>query len=105
MDNIRQSKREWARRNPDVLKKHSKTWHQKHPKWTAYAVHKSHANARGIEFTFTRDEWVTWWGEDYDKRGPNIDDLCMCRNGDTGAYSPDNVYKATRRQNWEDARG
>jgi len=74
------------------------------PYTIAFHRQKGQAKARGIEFCFTRNEWVSWWGEDIDKRGCKPDDLHMCRHGDTGPYHPDNVYKDTCRNNSRDGR-
>jgi len=61
------------------------------------------AQRRGIEFLFTFEEWIEWWGEDFDRRGPGADRLCMARHGDTGPYAPWNVRKATNRENQQEA--
>lgn len=91
--------RDWARRNRATLKKHSKVWNLRNPTYMPFEVQKCTAKRRGIEFLFTRSEWLTWWGTDFDKRGLEGTDLCMCRYNDTGPYSPDNTYKATRAEN------
>jgi len=65
----------------------------------AYRDHKSNAKRRNIEFNFTYEEWLNFWGSDINKRGTGSLDLQMCRYNDTGAYSPDNVFKATHREN------
>ena len=64
-----------------------------------YQSQRATARKRNIEWCFTYDEWVEWWGEDIDRRGPYANDLCMGRYGDTGPYHPDNCYKTTRREN------
>lgn len=53
------------------------------------------AKERNIDWQFTYDTWEAWWGEDIAKRGPYKGQLVMARNGDVGAYHPDNVHKAT----------
>ena len=60
------------------------------------------AKQRGIDWHFTYDEWVKWWGDDITNRGIGSNDLQMCRKNDTGPYHPNNVYKATTKQNRAD---
>ena len=64
-----------------------------------YYSHKFGAKRRGIEFMFTYDEWIAWWGDDIDNRGNAPDNLCMSRYGDVGPYHPDNVFKNTISKN------
>ena len=71
--------------------------------------HRAQAKYRNIPFEFDWETWHQWWaahGIDRnipsDERG--ADRMCMCRIGDTGAYSPDNVYLATLAQNSTDAK-
>ena len=68
----------------------------------AYADQRHKAEVRGIDWQFTYDEWVTWWGDDYQYRGRGKDKLQMCRKNDSGPYHPNNVYKATLTQNVKD---
>jgi hypothetical protein len=56
-------------------------------------------HVRGIEWQFTYESWVAWWGDDIDRRGPNSGQLVMSRHGDTGPYHPDNVSKKTCNEN------
>jgi hypothetical protein len=61
-----------------------------------YWGHKYGAKKRGIEFTFSFDEWCAWWeshlGADWQsKRGARVGLYVMARNGDRGPYSPGNV--------------
>ena len=57
------------------------------------------AKERNIEWQFTYDAWIEWWGEDIINRGPYKGQLVMARTGDTGPYHPDNVYKSTTSDN------
>lgn len=61
------------------------------------------AKARGIAWELTYEQWNNWWlmhGVDREVALPNTKDaLCMCRIGDVGPYSLDNIYCATRSQN------
>ena len=67
-----------------------------------YRNQRNHCKARGVEFNFSYEEWITFWGKDIDKRGRGLDKLQMCRNNDIGPYSIGNIYKATHQQNSSD---
>jgi len=60
---------------------------------------RSCAMQRKIEWQFTFDTWVEWWGDDIINRGPYKGQLVMARYGDQGPYHPDNVRKATSGEN------
>lgn len=62
------------------------------------------AKEREIDWLFTFDSWIAWWGDDITKRGPRANDLCMARHGDIGPYHPDNVRKATVSENIKEMR-
>lgn len=64
-----------------------------------YRVQKSNAQQRGIEWQFTYDEWINWWGDDIVCRGKRTGQLVMARLGDIGPYSPDNCVKKTCNEN------
>ncbi len=66
---------------------------------TQYTNAKTCARNRGIEWLFTYDTWVDWWGDDIDNRGCKVGQLVMARTGDVGPYHPDNVRKATKAEN------
>jgi len=63
---------------------------------------------RNIEFNITFEEWYIWFFiRGVDKNLPSLgiknkDTLCMCRKGDVGPYSLDNIYIATLSQNSKD---
>lgn len=66
----------------------------------AYTYQRRHAEViRKIPFLITFDEFVNFWKDDWHLRGRGAESLCMARYGDTGAYSIDNVFKCTNRQN------
>ena len=74
-----------------------------------YAVQKAGAKARNVEWQLTFEEWNSWWIKNgIDKNISNSslgpDQPCMCRNNDTGPYSLDNIYLASRKQNSIDSR-
>jgi hypothetical protein len=64
-----------------------------------YNTQRRGAIKRNIEWHFTFDSWIEWWGSDIINRGPKTGQLVMARNGDTGPYHPDNVRKATCNEN------
>ena len=68
-----------------------------------FREHRKGAKIRSILFQLTFEEWYNWWlaqGQDRNiPRANNSNTLCMCRIGDKGAYSIDNIYCATKRQN------
>ena len=65
----------------------------------AYNSQKCSAKQRNIEWHFTYDTWVNWWGEDITKRGRKTGQLVMSRYNDTGPYHPDNVCKLPQEKN------
>ena len=61
---------------------------------TAFRDQRAQAiKKRGIEWHFTFDEWLDWWGDDIVNRGREKGKLVMARYNDTGPYHPDNVRK------------
>ena len=60
-----------------------------------YHNHKARSKRRGIDFEFSYDEWIEWWGADITKRGRKVGQMVMARNGDVGPYCLTNVHKAT----------
>ena len=65
----------------------------------AYCTQQLGAARRGIEWKFSFESWLEWWGKDLDKRGSRSGDLCMQRIWDIGPYSPENCVKGTPLQN------
>lgn len=80
---------EWADASPDLMKKLR----------SDYNSQKSNAKRRGIEWQFTFESWLKFWGDDIYKRGTGHDKLCMQRFSDSGPYHPDNVRKDYAMQN------
>lgn len=64
-----------------------------------YRNAKRCAQERNIEWHFTYDTWIEWWGDDIVNRGTKKGQLVMARYGDKGPYHPDNVRKATKHEN------
>ena len=69
------------------------------PYCNQYWAQKQNARRRGIDFEFTYDTWISWWGDDIALRGKGRDKLVMARKGDTGSYHPDNVVKMLNQDN------
>ena len=78
---------------------YSKRWRLANPHRDAYIKQRSGAKGRGVEFEISFEEWVEWWGEDFELRGFSKGGLQMCRYGDEGAYELGNIYKATGKEN------
>jgi hypothetical protein len=68
-----------------------------------YTRQMRRAAERGIEFLFTFDSWLAWWGDDFALRGNKAGSLVMARKGDIGPHSPDNCYKTTLADNVAEA--
>jgi hypothetical protein len=64
-----------------------------------YNCQRISARCRGIEWQFTYDSWLAWWGDDIANRGRLKGQLVMARHKDIGPYSPANTYKATPHEN------
>lgn len=67
--------------------------------WMAFQAQRHQAKVRGIDWQLTFDEWLTWWGEDVERRGRGPADLQMQRFADAGPYALDNIKKGTPMQN------
>lgn len=67
----------------------------------AFGRQRTNAKARGISWELTFWEWWVIWQESgkWSRRGKRADGFCMCRKGDVGPYSKDNVYIATIAEN------
>lgn len=94
-----EKQREYRAKNPGKSTKYNKRWIAKNPKHWAWCCQKQAAKRRGIEFNFTLDEWIEWWGDDWDRRGRCKKELVMARYNDEGAYEINNIYKTTTAEN------
>lgn len=106
----RDRERAWRLANPDRVRAHrardnakragaQKLWREENPKRNAYLVQRGNAKHRGIDFLFTYEEWLDFWGDKFDQRGGGPDDLCCGRYADQGPYHPSNCYITTNREN------
>jgi len=68
-----------------------------------FRVQRTQAKSRKIEWLLTFDKWLEIWMNSghYHERGTHS--YVMCRKGDVGPYSEDNVYIAHFHQNLKDA--
>lgn len=64
-----------------------------------FSSQKRGAARRGVGWELTFQQWLDWWGEDLDRRGPGIDQLQMQRKLDTGPYALGNISKGHPKQN------
>lgn len=67
-----------------------------------FSQQQYNAKRRGLDWKLTLGEWAEIWGERLHLRGTGINDLCMCRYCDAGAYEVGNVYISTASQNHKD---
>lgn len=65
----------------------------------AFKSQKAGAAARGIGWELTFDEWLSFWGNDIDRRGSGRNSLQMQRFADTGPYALGNIRKGVPAQN------
>lgn len=56
-----------------------------------FSVQKRKAKQRNIEWKLSFDEWWDLWQRSGKWNGRGVSGYVMCRNGDTGPYSIDNV--------------
>ena len=73
------------------------------PYYTEFRTQRNNARRRNIDWQFTYDEWIEWWGEDITNRGRKNGQLVMARNGDVGPYNVQNVQKLKAEENASDA--
>ena len=64
-----------------------------------YKSQRHGAKRRGIEWQFTFQTWIEFWGADWERRGVGPDKLCMQRYHDKGPYSPQNCVKDVPKRN------
>jgi hypothetical protein len=109
-------RRKWFMQNFPVLKMQENRWsklydptHPVYKHFTSlnlrnYHAQKSMALKRQIPFEFDFLGWIVWWisTSHIHERGVLNINYQMCRIGDTGPYSWDNVYCATGEQNKAD---
>ena len=71
-----------------------------------YNWQRSMARKRKIEFHFSFDEWLQFWLDSgyWYNRGRKTGQYVMCRYGDIGPYSIDNVFIELNSENVKQAR-
>ena len=68
-----------------------------------FITQRTGARNRGIDWHFTFEEWLEWWGDDIANRGNKSGQLVMARIGDQGPYHPNNVRKITSNENHKES--
>lgn len=86
-------------KNPAYYAEKAKRWVANNRKRKAWLDQRATSKRRGVEFKLTYEEYVEFWGDDYHKKGRKMDQMCMGRYGDKGAYEVGNIYKCTNREN------
>lgn len=87
------------REKPEYYQNKTTRHRNQNPEKHAYWGQRHTSKQRGVEFNLTFEEFVEFWGDDFERRGRGKKDLCMCRYGDTGAYEVGNIYKDTNAGN------
>jgi len=87
------------RKNKQAVRDASKKWREDNPERFAWLGQRHTSKQRGVAFELTFEEFVGFWGFDFDRRGRGPDDLCMGRFGDEGAYRIGNIYVASNSEN------
>jgi hypothetical protein len=95
-----------AKRNAKSLAKFGCNWNQylelRHMSWPtrAFCAQRSNANKRGISWEMNLWQWWSIWQQSgkWSQRGRG-QGYVMCRNGDQGGYSVNNVFIAPARVN------
>ena len=72
--------------------------------YVGFQGHKSDAKKRGVRWELSLEQWCNIWRQSgkWEQRGCRHDCYVMCRKGDVGPYSVDNVFIALARQNSSD---
>lgn len=63
-----------------------------------YHAVKAMARKRGIDWQFTIETWLNWWGDDWHLRGQGAGRLSCVRKDLDGPFSPDNCDKREHRE-------
>lgn len=80
-----------------ISNKNSKKYYER-PE-AKYNQQRLQAKQRNIEWLFTLESWLEFWGEKLEFRGIRHNDLCCGRHEDIGPYSPENCYITTNEEN------
>ena len=99
---VKVDNRRYYEENQQSVSAKQRAWREHNPLRLAYAQQKDNASKRSIDWQFTFDSWVKWWGADLEKRGCRSDDLVMARYGDTGPYAHFNCFKSKASENVAD---
>lgn len=92
--------------DPDFVarkRENLRRWREQNKARNGYIDQKANAKKRGIDFLFSYEEWLDWWGDDISRRFRRSEGLVMARYNDSGPYHPDNVFKQTLGDNSREA--
>jgi hypothetical protein len=95
----RANSRKRYKENPGYFRRKAAKHRRDNPELHAYLGQRHTAKQRGVAFLLTFEEWLEWWGDDFERRGRKARQLQMCRYNDEGAYELGNIYKATQVEN------
>ncbi len=84
-------------RTPEAMRRYSRLYAKTDK--GKFRKQRDRARVRNIEWNLTFEEWRDWWGDDFCKRGKEMNALCMGRINDRGAYELGNIIKITMREN------
>ena len=91
--------RAWRDANKSRMAANNRAWRKSNPTRDAYKTQRVSAKKRGIEFLLSYEQWLAIWGDNIKDRGCRSGQLVMCRFGDAGPYSVDNVFIALQSTN------
>jgi len=74
-------------------------WVSENRKRKCWLDQRATSKKRGVEFNLTFEEYDEFWGDDFHKKGIKMQDMCMGRYDDAGAYEIGNIYKCTNAEN------
>ena len=83
----------WA--DPEASRAAQRLYKREHPERVAFHTTKHSASRIDAEFNLSIEDFMEAWDGDVSRRGRMLDNLCLYRYGDAGAYELGNVYVAT----------
>jgi hypothetical protein len=95
---------EWIKKNPDRYKRNTREyaakWRGNNPEKFRFTSYKAAAKRRGIEFSLTRDEFISYWGKPCSYCGDSVDKIGLDRIDSDRGYFVDNVVPCCILCNW-----
>ena len=73
---------------------------RRHDQYKAWLVHKAQARYRNEGYALTFEDWEHHWNQNnaWERRGRDVNDLCMVRIDSDQAWSKENVAVITRHE-------